>query len=143
MAIAETGAAGVAAVEGPRASQILGTLPPPGAGDLPGTASGLHTTNGLGLGTPRFEAAGASAVQQMEGNAAWPMISRLSVTLAARIPMGGFRVRDLLALAAGQTIASAWQATEDVPLLAGDLQVGWSEFEVVGRRMALRLTRLV
>ena len=79
----------------------------------------------------------------MEANPAWPMISRLSVTLAARIPMNAFRVRDLLALAAGQTIATAWAATEDVPLLAGELQVGWTEFEVVGRRMALRLTRLV
>ena len=81
--------------------------------------------------------------QIMETNPAWPMISRLSVTLAARIPMESFRVRDLLTLAEGQTIPTAWPATEDVPLLAGELQVGWSEFEVIGRRMALRLTRLV
>ena len=82
-------------------------------------------------------------VQRMEANPAWPMISRLSVSLAARIPIDRFRVRDLLVLAPGQTIATAWAATEDVPLLAGDLQVAWSEFEVVGRNMALRLTRLV
>jgi len=126
----EAGAADIAAIEGPRASQILGTAPSPTGG----------TTLGL---LAELDAGTVSAVPGMEANAAWPMISRLSVTLAARIPMGGFRVRDLLALAAGQTIATAWAATEDVPLLAGDLQVGWSEFEVVGRKMALRLTRLV
>ncbi len=82
-------------------------------------------------------------VQRMEANPAWPMISRLSVGLAARIPVNRFRVRDLLVLAPGQTIATEWAATEDVPLLAGDLQLGWSEFEVVGRKMALRVTRLV
>ena len=81
--------------------------------------------------------------QRMEANPAWPMISRLAVSLAARIPINRFRVRDLLVLAPGQTIATEWAAAEDVPLLAGDLQVGWSEFEVVGRKMALRVTRLV
>jgi flagellar motor switch protein FliN/FliY len=81
--------------------------------------------------------------QRMEANPAWPMISRLAVSLAARIPINRFRVRDLLVLAPGQTIITEWAATEDVPLLAGDLQVGWSEFEVVGRKMALRVTRLV
>jgi flagellar motor switch protein FliM len=78
----------------------------------------------------------------MEEHPAWPMISRLPVMLAVTIPLSGFRVCDLLALVGGQTIESSWAATEDVPLKVGALQVCWGEFEVLERRMALRLTRL-
>ena len=83
-----------------------------------------------------------SAVERMERHAAWPMISRMPVTLAAGIPLRRFKVRDLLALVSGQVVESAWPATEDVPLKVGEVQLSWSEFEVVEQRMALRLTRL-
>jgi flagellar motor switch protein FliM len=80
--------------------------------------------------------------QSMEEHPAWPMISRLPVNLSVSIPLNRFKVRDLLGLACGQTIQSAWAATEDVPLSAGELQLNWGEFEVVEQRIALRLTRL-
>jgi flagellar motor switch protein FliN/FliY len=78
----------------------------------------------------------------MEEHPAWPMISRLPVMLAVRIPLSRFKVCNLLALKAGQTIESVWAVTEDVPLKVGMLQVSWGEFEVVEQSMALRLTRL-
>jgi flagellar motor switch protein FliN/FliY len=56
--------------------------------------------------------------------------------------LSGFKVCNLLDLRCGQTITSAWAATEDVPLKVGTLQICWGEFEVVEQRMALRLTRL-
>jgi flagellar motor switch protein FliM len=84
----------------------------------------------------------ASGTQAMEAHPAWPMISRLPVILEVKIPLSGFKVSDLLNLRCGQTIESAWAATEEVPLKAGALQLSWGEFEVVGERMALRLTRL-
>jgi flagellar motor switch/type III secretory pathway protein FliN len=80
--------------------------------------------------------------QAMEEHPAWPMISRLPVTLAVSVPMKRMRVRDLLGLACGQTLESSWAATEDVPLKVGELQLSWGEFETVEQRMALRLTRL-
>jgi flagellar motor switch protein FliN/FliY len=43
----------------------------------------------------------------------------------------------------GQTVRSVWPATEDLPVRADTLQLSWGEFEVVGQRMAVRLTRLV
>jgi flagellar motor switch protein FliN/FliY len=55
---------------------------------------------------------------------------------------GGFKVRDLLNLTCGQTIASTWALTEDVPLQTGALHLFWGEFDVVGERIAIRLTRL-
>jgi flagellar motor switch protein FliM len=85
---------------------------------------------------------GAASGRHMEEHPAWPMISRLPMKLAVSIPLSGFRVRDLLRLACGQTIESAWPTTEDVPLKAGEIQVSWNEFEVVDQHIALRLTRL-
>jgi flagellar motor switch protein FliN/FliY len=51
-------------------------------------------------------------------------------------------VRDLLALKEGQVFESLSPATDDVPVRVGQAQLGWSEFEVLEQRMALRLTRL-
>lgn len=78
----------------------------------------------------------------IEEHAAWPMLARLPVALAVSIPLRGLKVCNLLDLRCGQTIESAWAATEDVPLKVGVLQLCWGEFEVVEQKMALRLTRL-
>ncbi len=80
---------------------------------------------------------------RIEEHSAWLVLSRLPVTMAAEIPLSRFRVRDLLGLAEGQVFESASPDTEDVPLKVGDVQLGWTEFEVVEQRIALRLTRLV
>jgi flagellar motor switch protein FliN/FliY len=85
---------------------------------------------------------GDSSVQSMEDHPAWPMISRLPMKLSVGIPLVRFRVREMLQLASGQTIESEWPTTEDVPLKVGEIQVSWSEFEVVEQHMAVRLTRL-
>jgi flagellar motor switch protein FliM len=84
----------------------------------------------------------ASAEKRLEEHPAWPMISRLPVRLEVTIPLSAFRVRDLLELSCGQTVETVWAAIQDVPLKVGEVQVAWGEFEVVGQRMALRLTRL-
>jgi hypothetical protein len=49
----------------------------------------------------------------------------------------------LLALEPGQLIESQWGNGEDMPLSSGDVQLAWSEFEVVDLQMAVRITRLV
>jgi hypothetical protein len=51
-------------------------------------------------------------------------------------------VRDLLEMKAGQVFETLLPSTEDVPVRVGQVQLGWSEFEVLEQRMALRLTRL-
>ena len=58
------------------------------------------------------------------------------------IPVRPFRVRNLLALDPGQVIETAWAHGEDMPLAAGEVQLAWSEFEVVESKLAVRLTRL-
>jgi flagellar motor switch protein FliN/FliY len=64
------------------------------------------------------------------------------VELDVSVPIRNFRVRNLLALECAQLVESAWGHGEDVPLAAGDVQLAWSEFEVVDTQMAVRVTRL-
>lgn len=72
-----------------------------------------------------------------------PALARLPVELDVSIAVRNFRVRNLLALEPSQLIESAWGHGEDVPLAAGQVQLAWSEFEVIDAQLAVRLTRLV
>ncbi len=69
-------------------------------------------------------------------------VMRLPVELEVAVPVREFRVRHLLALAPGQLVETQWVQGNDLPLAAGQVQLAWSEFEVVETRMAVRITRL-
>jgi flagellar motor switch protein FliN/FliY len=69
-------------------------------------------------------------------------MTRLPVELEVAVPAREFRVRNLLALAPGQLIETEWSQGEDLPLSAGNVQLAWSEFEVVDTELAVRITRL-
>jgi flagellar motor switch protein FliM len=69
-------------------------------------------------------------------------VARLPVEMDVAIPVREFRVRNLLALDAGQIIETRWAHGEDMPLASGDVQLAWSEFEVVDSQLAVRITRL-
>lgn len=107
------------------------------------TAQTAIGAEGKSTGRPSpSTAATGKTMGMIESHCAWPMISRLPTMLAVNIPLRRFRVCDLLNLERGQTVESEWAATQDVPLKTGELQLGWGEFEVIERSMALRLTRL-
>jgi flagellar motor switch/type III secretory pathway protein FliN len=69
-------------------------------------------------------------------------IALLPVELDVTVPVREFRVRNLLALEPGQLIESQWGHGDDVPLAAGDVQLAWTEFEVIETQLAVRVTRL-
>jgi flagellar motor switch protein FliN/FliY len=69
-------------------------------------------------------------------------VSRLPVEVDVVVPVRQFRVRDLLALEPGRLIESQWGNGEDLPLSAGEVQLAWSEFEVIDSQLAVRVTRL-
>ncbi|HEU5351333.1 MAG TPA: FliM/FliN family flagellar motor C-terminal domain-containing protein [Terracidiphilus sp.] len=71
-----------------------------------------------------------------------PAVAALPVELDVAIPVRGFRVKNLLSLEPGSVIETQWNHGEDMPLKAGDVQLAWSEFEVVDARLAVRVTRL-
>jgi flagellar motor switch protein FliN/FliY len=81
-------------------------------------------------------------MMRIEEHPSWRTLAQLRVTVRAGVPLSHFRVRDLLAMKEGHVFESLSPATEDVPVRAGQVQLGWSEFEVLEQRMALRLTRL-
>lgn len=70
-------------------------------------------------------------------------VSRLPVEVGVTVPVRAFRVRDLLALEPGKLIESQWGNGEDLPLSSGDVQLAWSEFEVIDTQLAVRVTRLI
>lgn len=70
-------------------------------------------------------------------------VSRLPVQLGVTVPVRAFRVRDLLTLEPGRLIESQWSNGEDLPLSSGDVQLAWSEFEVIDTQLAVRVTRLI
>jgi len=70
-------------------------------------------------------------------------LARMPVELDVAVAVRKFRVRNLLALESGQVIEAQWGHGDDVPLSAGDVQLAWSEFEVVDSQLAVRITRLV
>jgi flagellar motor switch/type III secretory pathway protein FliN len=119
---------------GQRALTAQGLVDAAGAA-APVTGSGLDAA-------ARGEETAEGAAANLESHAAWPLLSRLPVQLAAAVPVTGFRVRDLLQLAAGKLLETAWAENEDIPLRAGRVQMSWCEFEVVERRLSVRLTRL-
>ncbi|MGH9562303.1 MAG: FliM/FliN family flagellar motor switch protein [Terracidiphilus sp.] len=81
--------------------------------------------------------------QQNENKPAFPaVVLRLPVDLVVSVPVRDFRVRQLLALAPGQVIETQWNHGDDLPLTAGEVEVAWSEFEVVETQLAVRITRL-
>ena len=79
---------------------------------------------------------------RIEEHPSWEKLAQLRITMRVGVALDRFRVQDLLTLKVGQVFESVSPETDDVPLMAGQVQLGWSEFEVVDQRMGLRLTRL-
>jgi flagellar motor switch/type III secretory pathway protein FliN len=95
-----------------------------------------------------------TAVQMLEANAALPhvpvageagedlldTVPWLPCTLSLELPVVRFTIGDLLRLAKGAIVETATHHTSDVPLRVNQLLIGWTEFEVVGDRLAVRIT---
>jgi flagellar motor switch/type III secretory pathway protein FliN len=73
----------------------------------------------------------------------WQPVLALPCELSVDLDLPGFKVSDLLKLGLGTVLGSAWPVKRDVPLRVNGHVIGWSEFELVGENLAVRLTRLV
>ncbi len=67
----------------------------------------------------------------------------LPCTLALEVPVVGFTVGSLLKLSAGSLLQTSFHQSTDIPLKVNGLLLAWTEFEVVGERLAARITDLV
>jgi flagellar motor switch/type III secretory pathway protein FliN len=63
-------------------------------------------------------------------------------TLSLELPVVRFTVGDLLTLDKGSIVETACHHTSDVPLRVNQLLIGWTEFEVIGDRLGVRITEL-
>ncbi len=58
------------------------------------------------------------------------------------IPVVRFTIADLLKLKNGSIVETAWRHTSDIPLRVNGQLVGWTEFEVIGDNLAVRITEI-
>jgi len=72
----------------------------------------------------------------------WQEAARLPCVLSVDVPLRDFTVRDLLQLEPGSVVESKNVNGADVPVLVNTRLIGWAEFEVMGHRLAIRLTEL-
>jgi flagellar motor switch/type III secretory pathway protein FliN len=66
----------------------------------------------------------------------------LPCTLTLEIPIVHFTIQDLLSLKPGAIVETSCSHTSDVPLRVNGLLAGWTDFEVIGDRLAVRMTEL-
>ncbi len=81
-------------------------------------------------------------MSQIETHPAWELLAALTLRLQAGVSVPHFKVKHLLGLSIGAVLETAWGNEADVPLKCGEVQLGWAEFEVVDRRLAVRITKL-
>jgi flagellar motor switch/type III secretory pathway protein FliN len=86
--------------------------------------------------------AGTNASTNEEEEKRWQPVLALPCELTVDLELPGFKVSDLLKLGAGTVLGSVWPVRRDVPLRVNGTLIGWSEFEVVGKKLAVRLTEL-
>lgn len=67
----------------------------------------------------------------------------LPCTLTLEVPVVHFTIADLLALKEGSVVETACHHTSDVPLRVNQLLLGWTEFEAVEDRLAVRMTERI
>lgn len=67
----------------------------------------------------------------------------LPCMLGLEIPVVGFTVDTLLKLKPGSLVETSCHQSTDLPLKVNGILMAWTEFEVVGERLAARITDLV
>jgi flagellar motor switch/type III secretory pathway protein FliN len=72
----------------------------------------------------------------------WEEAAGLPCTISVDLGLRQFTVRSLLRLEPGVVLEADLASDADVPLIVNSQLIGWGEFEVVGERLAVRLTEL-
>jgi flagellar motor switch/type III secretory pathway protein FliN len=104
---------------------------------LPAYGAADHRATPAGGSPPAAEADGTRELEPVD------VLPWLPCTLALDIPVMHFTVATLLTLKPGALVETAWHQSTDLPLRVNGLLMAWTEFEVVGERLAARITDLV
>lgn len=98
-----------------------------------------HAAGEAGAAAPGPE---SGTKREPEEDGPWKPLLGLPCELSVDLPLPGFKISDLLKLGVGSVIEARWRLGHDVPLRLNGTLIGWCEFEVVGRNLAVRLTEL-
>lgn len=77
------------------------------------------------------------------GSTAEQLLPWLPCMLGLEIPVVRFTVDTLLKLKPGSLVQTSCHQSTDLPLRVNGVLMAWTEFEVVGERLAARITDLV
>ncbi len=77
------------------------------------------------------------------GSTAEQQLPWIPCMLGLEIPVVGFTVDTLLKLKPGSLVQTSCHQSTDLPLKVNGILMAWTEFEVVGERLAARITDLV
>ena len=72
----------------------------------------------------------------------WERVHGLPCVLSVELSIPAFTVSDLIQLQNTMVINTKWPISSEVPVLVNGKLIGWSEFEVVSKQLAVRLTQL-
>ena len=82
------------------------------------------------------------SVSPAEDTAAWAHVAHLPCDLTVDLPVPEFTVGMLANLEKDSVMDSHWNVTQDVPLRVNGELIALSEFEVMGNKLAVRVTEL-
>jgi flagellar motor switch/type III secretory pathway protein FliN len=80
---------------------------------------------------------GVEAKKDVAENFGW-----LPCQLSLEVPVVKFTVGDLLRLGKESSVETDSHSSSDIPLRANGLLIAWTEFEVMGNRLAVRITEM-
>jgi len=66
----------------------------------------------------------------------------LPCRLTLQIPVSEFTLGDLLRMQVGTVVGTATRSTEEIPLSVNGQLIAWIQFEMIGERLAARITEL-
>jgi flagellar motor switch/type III secretory pathway protein FliN len=70
-------------------------------------------------------------------------LSWMPLTLSLETSLSHFTVQDLMRLGLGTVVQGVIAATEQIPVRANGKLIAWAKLDVVGNRLAARITELV
>jgi len=74
---------------------------------------------------------------------AWEAVVELHCTLSVEVSVPRFRVRDLLTLDPHSIVDSGWSHGMEIPVRLNGNVAMTANFEVIGKRLALRLVEVI
>ena len=72
----------------------------------------------------------------------WEPAMSLDCRLTLELPIPRFTVGDLLRLREQDVFDTGWGQAKDLPLRVNGTLLAWTEFELLGERLAVRITEI-